>query len=88
MGKAQTGVQLPAGLPRLADCGERCLATANDTGNDDATQSRALYTAVHNALSSGHGARAITYADLYLRRFPKGAEAAAVKQLKRIAGGE
>jgi hypothetical protein len=28
------------------------------------------------------------HAELYLRRFPKGKEAAAVKRLKEIAGGD
>ena len=80
---------MPTGLPALADCTD-CLAiaTGDDRTYDDATQSRALYTHIHRKLSSGDRANALRYADFYLRRFPKGAETAAVRQLKELAGGE
>ena len=82
-------VALPTGLPALSDCTD-CLAiaTGDDKTYDDATQSRALYTHIHRKLSAGNRADAIRYADFYLRRFPKGHETAAVKQLREIAGGD
>ncbi len=83
-------MELPAGLPALADCTD-CLAIAmgDDRTYDDATQSRALYTHISRKLGAGNRADATRYADFYLRRFPKGKETQAVRQLRRIAeGGE
>jgi hypothetical protein len=84
-------VSLPAGLPELASCTTDCLsiATGDDRTYDDATQSLALYTHIHHKLSAGNRTDALRYADFYLRRFPKGHETSAVRQLRDIAeGGE
>ena len=81
-------LQLPAGPPTAScDVGECMKIVNDDQNNDDAAQSLALYTVVRHYVAK-EPTKAVTYANLYLRRFPKGAEAAAVRALKRIAGGE
>lgn len=81
-------MKLPAGLPARHACGSSaaCWNIVKDNWGADAAS--ALYTLIRIDLDANQLDLARKHAELYLRRFPKGAEAAAVKQLRRIAGGE
>jgi hypothetical protein len=88
-----TGVKPPAGLPPLAACSgspdpiAECVRQGVRPGVDNAP---ALYTAIYLEVTERKFASALTHADLYDKRFQRRRprEADAVRELRRIAGGE
>jgi hypothetical protein len=87
-GSKKTTVVLPAGLPARHSCSTEnaCWDIVRKNYRDDAAA--ALYTLIRLDLDRNDVELAGKHAELYLRRFPKGKEAAAVKRLKEIAGGD
>ncbi len=81
-------MSLPAGLPPKHECAsaDACWEIVRNNYRDGAAA--ALYTLIRLDIDENKLDLAGKHAELYLRRFPKGKEASAVRQLRRIAGGE